>query len=275
MGQFDGRSICPVELADQRGGANARPVVDEPLGRVFVWRWGCLNGGCSLSTLQQLADGDSSLLLTLMGFVAGIATTSAMENHWLPQTTHASPLWWVGRTPLQHLLLVSLLSLWAVRVLSLPWRRRDRCQSVWQRMAAPRYRLSFGALLLGVSSGLLFLIEGAWTYTNYLREQTRALFFEGAATAWLPSALVLALLMGMLTSSVHRRSFRWRWPSRNNWHRRSLGGLLMGAGGAMLPGGNDTLILVLIPTLSIQAVASYMALLTGIACVLLMMRRRQ
>lgn len=142
-------------------------------------------------------------------------------------------------------------------------------------MAAPRYRLSFGALLLGVSSGLLFLIEGAWTYTNYLREQTRALFFEGAATAWLPSALVLALLMGMLTSSVHRRSFRWRWPSRNNWHRRSLGGLLMGAGGAMLPGGNDTLILVLIPTLSIQAVASYMALLTGIACVLLMMRRRQ
>lgn len=84
MGQFDGRSICPVELADQRGGANARPVVDEPLGRVFVWSWGCLNGGCSLSTLQQLADGDSSLLLTLMGFVAGIATTSAMENHWLP-----------------------------------------------------------------------------------------------------------------------------------------------------------------------------------------------
>lgn len=46
----------------------------------------------------------------------------------------------------------------------------------------------------------------------------------------------------------------------------------MGAGGALVPGGNDTLILVLIPTLSIQAVASYVALLADIASVLLSMR---
>ena len=39
-----------------------------------------------------------------------------------------------------------------------------------------------------------------------------------------------------------------------------------------MPGGNDTLILVLIPTLPIQAVASYIALLAGIAAVLLTMR---
>lgn len=47
---------------------------------------------------------------------------------------------------------------------------------------------------------------------------------------------------------------------------------MMGAGGALVPGGNETLILVLIPTLSIQAVASYIALLAGIASVLLTMR---
>lgn len=46
----------------------------------------------------------------------------------------------------------------------------------------------------------------------------------------------------------------------------------MGAGGALVPGGNDTLILVLIPNLSLQAMASYLALLAGIACVLLSMR---
>ena len=51
-----------------------------------------------------------------------------------------------------------------------------------------------------------------------------------------------------------------------------LGGILMGAGGALVPGGNDTLILVLIPNLSLQAIASYLALLAGIACVLLSMR---
>jgi hypothetical protein len=40
----------------------------------------------------------------------------------------------------------------------------------------------------------------------------------------------------------------------------------MGAGGALVPGGNDTLILVLIPTLSRQAVASY-ASLAGRHCI--------
>ena len=37
---------------------------------------------------------------------------------------------------------------------------------------------------------------------------------------------------------------------------------------AMLPGGNDTLLLSAIPTLSLQAVAAYVALLAGIAIAL-------
>jgi len=49
----------------------------------------------------------------------------------------------------------------------------------------------------------------------------------------------------------------------------------MGSGGALVPGGNDTLILVLIPTLSIQALASYVALLAGIGTVLIIMHHDQ
>jgi hypothetical protein len=40
----------------------------------------------------------------------------------------------------------------------------------------------------------------------------------------------------------------------------------------LVPGGNDTLILVLIPTLSLQAMASYVALLAGIGSVMMVMR---
>lgn len=233
-----------------------------------------INGGCSLSTVQQLADGDSSVLLTLLAFVVGVTGTIALQNLWQTQTAQTRPLWWAGLTLTQHVLLLSLLALWAVRELRCLWHRRNQTLPVWQRLVALRYRLSFGALIVGVSSGLLFLLEGAWTYTNYLREQTKAIVFEGVAPGWLRSALVLTLFAGMLTSSMQRGSFRWRWPDPSSWRRRSLGGVLMGAGGAMVPGGNDTLILVLIPTLSIQAFASYIALLAGIACVLLAMRMR-
>lgn len=130
---------------------------------------------------------------------------------------------------------------------------------------------SFGALLLGVSSGLLFLLEGTWTYTNYLREQTKDWLFDGLTPGWLRGALVLALFVGMLASSLHRGSFSWRRPNVNHWQRRVPGGLLMGVGGALVPGGNDTLILALIPTLSVQALASYVALLAGIGSALLIM----
>lgn len=234
-----------------------------------------INGGCSLSTVQRLADGDSSLLLTLFAFVLGTTGTIALENFWLTSVAQRKPLWWAGLTHTQQVVLVSLLGLWALRELLVLWHRRDRNQGAWQRLLARRYRRSFGAFLLGASSGLLFLIEGPWTYSNYLREQTKTLFFEGNAPSWLRSALVLTLFVGMLASSLHRGSFRWRWPSPRNWLRRSLGGVLMGAGGAMVPGGNDTLILVLIPTLSIQALASYLALLAGITAALLAMRRHK
>lgn len=231
-----------------------------------------INGGCSLSTVQQLADGDCSVLLTLLAFVVGVAGTMTLENQWLTPALRSQALWWEQLTVFQHILLVTVLSLWAVRDLVMQWRRRDPGLSFWQRLAAPRYRLSFGALMLGVCSGLLFLLEGNWTYTNYLREQTKSWFFDGIPPGWLRGILVLALFVGMLVSSIHQGSFRWRWPSSHSWLRRSLGGALMGAGGALVPGGNDTLILVLIPTLSAQAFASYVALLAGIASVLLTMR---
>ena len=49
--------------------------------------------------------------------------------------------------------------------------------------------------------------------------------------------------------------------------------MLMGAGAAMVPGGNDTLLLNALPTLSMQAVGAYVAMLVGITTVLWLMRR--
>ena len=47
----------------------------------------------------------------------------------------------------------------------------------------------------------------------------------------------------------------------------------MGAGAAMVPGGNDTLLLNALPTLAIQAVGAYAFMLLGIACTLWLTQR--
>lgn len=232
-----------------------------------------INGGCSLSTLQKLADGDASLLLTLLAFVLGVALAVATESLWLSLALQPQTLWWMTLPTSLRWSLVAILTLWVGRELTQLWRSRARDQTAWQRLLAPRYSLAFSAMLLGVFSGLLFLLEGMWTYTNYLRAQTSALQIHTAAPGWWRAVLLAALFLGMLASSLQRRSFQRRALLRQNRHRRFFGGLLMGAGSALVPGGNDTLLLVLIPTLSLQALASYLALLAGVASVMLAMRQ--
>jgi hypothetical protein len=93
-----------------------------------------------------------------------------------------------------------------------------------------------------------------------------------APMAW-QLLLVTALLAGMIASALQRRSFAWRAPQRlGAWMRRAAGGACMGAGAAMVPGGNDTLLLAGLPNLTLAAVAAYVFLLIGIAASLRLLR---
>lgn len=234
-----------------------------------------INGGCSLSTLQKLADGDASVLLTLASFVLGVALVVTLQSHWLGLKLQAQTVWWVTMSQTARWVLLAALTFLVARELIQLWRARAPDLTPWQRLLLPHYKVAFSAMLLGLCSGLLFLLEGMWTYTNFLRAQTSALQTGTAAPDGWRVALVMALFLGMLASSLQQRAFRPRALLRHNWYRRVAGGLLMGSGGALVPGGNDTLLLVLIPTLSVQALASYLALLAGVASVMLPMRRER
>lgn len=95
-----------------------------------------INGGCSLSTVQQLADGDSSVLLTLLAFVVGVAGTMTLENLWLTQRVQPQALWWAQLARTQHLLLVTVLSpvFWRLAARDVQWfaAPAGRCLDVHQ-----------------------------------------------------------------------------------------------------------------------------------------------
>jgi hypothetical protein len=63
------------------------------------------------------------------------------------------------------------------------------------------------------------------------------------------------------------------WRFGGGLPQRFAGGWLMGVGGALVPGGNDTLLLGAMPSLSTQAVGAYAALLAGIAATFAIMER--
>jgi hypothetical protein len=77
----------------------------------------------------------------------------------------------------------------------------------------------------------------------------------------------------MAVSSWQRGAFTWRAPRGRALPGALAGGAVMGLGAAILPGGNDTLVLIALPTLAPTAVLAYASVLVGVAIPLLLRRR--
>lgn len=233
-----------------------------------------VNGGCSLSTLTRLADGNVGMVAALAGFALGVSAWFALAaaGGQIALEPASSP--WLRWPDLAPWLLAGLL-LWALQRARSLWHlaREPARVPLTTLLQAPAYHLSVAATLMGLAAGLLYATQGAWSYSSYLR--TEVLHVVGGvpmASGW-HAGLVFALLAGMLASSLQRRSFVWSWPgSVGGWLRHAVGGALMGVGAALVPGGNDTLLLGSLPTMTGAAAGTYLSMLLGIALVLWMMR---
>jgi hypothetical protein len=242
----------------------------------LAWSWAggllfgagaAVNGGCSLSTLTRLAGGDLGMAAALAGFLIGVSTwLGVLAMGWPAALTSVASPWlrWPGLAPWALVLLL----VWAVhRVWALG--KLGAARRLKASLLAPTYHLSVSAALIGLAAGLLYATQDAWSYTNYLRVRVLHAFDAAPAPSAWHGILILGLLGGMCASALHGRSFRWRWPSAfAGWSRHVAGGLLMGSGAAMVPGGNDTLLLGGLPTITGAAFAGYSSMLVGIALVL-------
>lgn len=236
-----------------------------------------LNGGCSLSTLHRLADGDLAMLATLAGLVLGVsawALTLPGAGVFPPGDRALVASFWV-RWPAGAPWLLGALALWAGTRLG---RLRQAAGSGSARdsgtvQPAPRYSLPAAAALMGLAAGALYATQGAWSYTNHLRASTLRAWTDSPSPSGAHTALVVALVLGMVLSARLRGPLAWRHPTRAlAWLRHAAGGLLMGLGAAVVPGGNDTLLLNGLPTLAPQMIGAYLAMLAGIAAVIGLMR---
>jgi len=230
-----------------------------------------LNGGCAFSTLTRLGKGNLGMLVTLSGFALGLLLYLAVEPEWtVPVRSEVRPtprpMEW---TSVAIAIVVGAWMLWeVVRLL------RSVSEPRWrQRIAAHRYRLSTTAALMGTANGVLYAMLGTWAYTHTFR---LALSGPGAASVDASSTvsmsllwfLFAALVAGVFISAVVGRNFCLSWKPKPQWLGYALGGLLMGIGAAMIPGGNDVLILHSIPGLSPHGLPAFAAVLLGIALAL-------
>ena len=235
-----------------------------------------LNGGCAFSTLWKLGDGQLRMLLTLGSFGLG------MSGFFLLVKSSVIPPHEPGPIPFELtrpwvLAFLAGLGVWVAWEARRLWRTRQP-GSGWNALVRSEfYRLSTAAALLGLSNGILFALHGPWAYTNTLRRGVEGLLGADSGTQEafdlaLRWGLFAALLAGVGLSAWQRGSFRLDWRPSISWAGNLAGGLLMGLGAGMAAGGNDVLLLHGIPGLSPHALPAFMALIAGIALVLVVER---
>jgi toxin CptA len=210
-----------------------------------------LNGGCYLGSVTYLGTGNSNYLFTLLGF--------AIAARWLnPIPTMLGADYVNSRHgfPLLYGLVVFAIALWlTLRVpTSTPLQQSRVLRASWPWPLA--------AVAAGVFAGLIYSRHAAWSYTRPIDAFARGHFTPvEAMELW----ATLALFAGVIVSALWAGNLHWTRPSPLKSMRCLLGGIVMGYGAAMVPGGNDTLLLWAIPGLEIRGFIAYGAMLSVIA----------
>ncbi len=223
-----------------------------------------LNGGCTFSTLTRAVDGNIGHWLTVASWPIGmwIASTLALshpEPMVLPQPYY----------PFGVLLLLCCALLWESTLIVRRFWRKATMRRVF---GASVYTLSAGAALVGLSNAAIVEATGPWSFSSTILCSIGTRSGTSCAQPQLAWGIVGAAVLGMGFSSLQRGSFQLRLPPLSTALRQSTGGLLMGAGTVLVPGGNDGMILFAIPSLSPHAIPAYAAVFAGILATIATMR---
>lgn len=205
------------------------------LGGALLGVGAFINGGCAFGVVARIGSGQWAWLATPPGFLAGFALADRSLG-----MTSAMPLAipvWLQQVPIA--LVPLIIALLVARLGWLAWNRYNgtTATTIW----SPHH----ATIVLGVAFLLLFVCVGAWAYTDILAELATGRFMELGLRGLLLPAMFAGALLGGWSAGI----WQHRWPSPRTLLRCFVGGVLMGVGSTLVPGGNDSLILFGMPLL--------------------------
>lgn len=226
-------------------GWHAGPSVPLILAGAIVFGCGAaINGACAFGTIGRLGNGRLEYLLTGFMAWASLKTLASLDLS-LPHED-ARP----GDTGMLSPLVVVMLLTGLVTLR-------------WVRHSGPFHAFAhLGTMmaLIGAVGTLLGLIHQPWPWITIL---TAVPDIDAVALAGLA-----CLIGGAVTNGIVERKFSLSRPSLTDLVRRGSGGMMMGIGIFLIPGGNDSLVLYGIPTGSLSAITTYAVMLLAIAATL-------
>jgi len=234
------------------------------VGALLLGLGALVNGACVLGAIARLGSGQWAYLATPLGFYAGCVSVPLMlqmPSPATPATQELAPVFNLPATATALLVVAAVLRL--TLAAAVQWRARG-----WRAAWSPHAATSS----IGVSFLLLLLVGGAWSYTDVLAELAHHMSLALPSGLSPRIALFAALLLGALLGGRAAGAWQHRAPTWRSVARCLAGGWLLGCGSLLVPGGNDSLILLGLPLLWPHAWVGFAVMCAVIATVLLAQR---
>jgi hypothetical protein len=211
-----------------------------------------LNNGCSVGTLTRFACGNINKLFTIIGWVLG--TVLWFYLHMMPaQRMILMP----EITSRHYWLLIAVVALVLIFLAAIHGNKH----------------LVFSSMLLGALTSALYTFEPSWTPSDFFYSVSRMFWQPESAIGARRVAVFAMLLLGMLSYTLRRKTFHFETFALGKSAVHLLAGTLMGIGGSMMLGGNDSQILLVFPTLGLASSIPLLSIAIGILITLWIKQR--
>lgn len=244
-----GIALLAAQLLRLAGSSPRVPGWAAVLGGAISALGASLNGRCAMGTIADLGTGNAARFATLAGFMAGASLALVLGANPAMVTSHHT------MTIIPSVATMML----AMAAIVLGWRKARKHDG-----PSPAWMALIGAL-----SVALMAIDTNWSYTSHLS----AIAMGEELPTFQFATILIALVGGGVIAA--RRSGRWqpRVPDLRVWLRDGAGGILLGFGAALVPGSNDTMLLVGVPQLLPHLLLAYLVFLATL--VLIQLLRKQ
>lgn len=228
-------------------------------GAVLLGAGALLNNACVIGTVARVGNGEWAYLVTPIGFYAGCRSVQAWFDLPTPVVPASSPPLlqapaWLG----------GVLALVAGLRLAWAWHRHRSRWAAWTPHAS--------TAAIGVAFVSMWLLAGAWAYSDVLAELARGMARSVPARVLLGVALFAGAWWGGRRTSARRSPPLWRWTTLVKCF---LGGGLMAWGSLLIPGSHDSLVLLGLPLLWPAAWAVFTTMSLVMLLALWVMARRR
>ncbi|MBP1886348.1 YeeE/YedE thiosulfate transporter family protein [Sinorhizobium mexicanum] len=210
---------------------------------IFLGLGTYVNGACVFGSVGHIGNGELGFAFTFLGMYAVVYCEALLDL--LP---HQPP---TSAPPSFELALLAL-ALLAIVALRLAISRRS--ESNFRQLT-----LVMGAI--GITSAILTILAPGFSISASVGP---------IASIPVASALISVCMFGgsLVSARLRRHGFLLEWPTMATIVRRTLAGILMGLGALLIPGGNDTLLLIGFPTGAWQAALAYVLFVATLAALI-------